>query len=62
MFYSFRTSCMLDQMANECADPSIVIEWSANAGPKTSFANIHMFSKRQKLCYRYAIFDPHLQI
>ena len=43
-------------MATTHRDPSIAVEWSANAGPKTSFANIHMFSKRQKLCYRYAGF------
>jgi len=47
-----RTNNLLHQMATTHRDPSIAVEWSANAGPKTSFANIHMFSKRQKLCYR----------
>ncbi|XP_065062754.1 mediator of RNA polymerase II transcription subunit 17-like [Rhopilema esculentum] len=47
-----RTTALLDRMALEYSDPSIATEWSSNAGPKVSFANVHMFSKRQKLCYR----------
>lgn len=51
-----RTSYLFDRMAVKYTDPSIAMEWSANAGPKISFANIHLFSKMQRLCYRYCVF------
>ena len=51
-FTIYRTSQLFDRMSLEYHDPSIATEWSANAGPKTAYANIHIFSKRKRFCYR----------